>query len=133
MSGRLAPQLLLGNLAVAVATVGVALTASLPIMIVFAFGSGACQSIVLVAYITVRAANSPDELLGRVGSTARTVSLGLQPVGLLVGGILLDALHGGPTLLVIGALTGAASVAFALSSGIRAAHVMPRSEDKTAI
>jgi MFS family permease len=133
MSGRLAPQLLLGNLAVAVATAGVALTASLPIMIVFAFGSGAFQSIVLVAYITVRAANSPDELLGRVGSTARTMSLGVQPLGLLIGGILLDALHGGPTLLVIGALTGAASVAFALSSGIRTAHVIPRSEDRTAI
>jgi MFS family permease len=133
MSGRLAPQLLLGNLAVAVATAGIALTASLPIMIVFAFASGAFQSVVLVAYITVRAASSPDELLGRVGSSARTISVGAQPLGLLIGGVLLDALHGGPTLLIIAALTGGASAVFVLSSGIRATHVIPKSEDGTAI
>ena len=95
-------------------------------MVVLASASGVFQSIVLVAYITVRAANSPDELLGRVGSTSRTISLGLQPVGLLVGGLLLDSLHGGPTLLLIAALTGATSLAFALSPGVRAAHAMPR-------
>lgn len=133
MSDRLAPQLLLGNLAVAVATAGLALTGSLPIMAVLAFGSGAFQSVVLVAYITVRAASSPDALLGRVGSTARTISLGVQPVGLLIGGILLDVLHGGPTLLIIAVLTGAASALFVLSSGIRATHVISKSEDRTAI
>ncbi|HEV2006802.1 MAG TPA: MFS transporter [Candidatus Limnocylindrales bacterium] len=127
MSGRLAPQLLLGNLVVAFTTAGVALSGSLPVMFVLAFASGAFQSIVLVAYITVRAANSPDELLGRVGSTTRTISLGLRPVGLLVGGLLLDSLHGGPTLLLIAALTGVTSLAFALSPGVRAAHAMPRS------
>ncbi len=133
MTGRLAPRLLLGNLAVAVATAGVALTASLPLMIMFAFASGAFQSVVLVAYITVRASNSPDELLGRVGSTARTLSLGLQPIGLLVGGLLLDALHGGSTLLVIAVLTGLTSVAFALSSGLRTAHAMPSPLDQAGV
>jgi len=129
MSGRLAPQLLLGNLVVAFTTAGVALSGSLPVMFVLAFASGAFQSIVLVAYITVRAASSPDELLGRIGSTARTISTGIQPVGLLIGGILLDLLRGGPTLLIIAALTGASSVLFALSPGIRAAHVIPGSHD----
>jgi MFS family permease len=129
LSGRLAPRLLLANLAVAFATAGVALTGSLPVMVVLAFASGAFQSIVLVAYITVRAASTPDELLGRVGSTARTLSVGIQPVGLLIGGILLDSLHGGPTLLIIATLTGAGSVLFALSPGIRAAHSIPRSPD----
>jgi len=48
---------------------------------------------------------------------------------LLIGGILLDALHGGPTLLIIAALNGASSVLFALSPGIRAARAIPRSHD----
>ncbi len=133
MSGRLAPRLLLGNLLVAFATAGVALTGSVPVMLVLAFASGTFQSIVLVAYITVRAASSPDELLGRVGSTARTISIGLQPLGLLIGGILLDSLHGGPTLLVIAAFTGAASVAFALSPGIRMAYAIPKSHDRASV
>jgi len=127
MSGGLAPQLLLGNLGVALATAGVALTASLPLMLVLAFASGAFQSVVLVAYITLRAAHSPDALLGRIGSTARTISVGLQPIGFLVGGILLDTVGGGPTLLVIAALTGLSSVLFALSPAIRSAHARPRS------
>jgi MFS family permease len=127
MSGHLAQRLLLGNLAVALATAGVALTGSLPIMALLAFASGAFQSVVLVAYVTVRAANSPDAILGRVGGTARTISVGIQPVGFLVGGILLDSVGGGTTLLIIAALTAAASGLFALSPGIRAAHAMPGS------
>jgi hypothetical protein len=98
-------------------------------MVLLALASGAFQSIVLVAYITVRAASSPDELLGRIGSTARTISVGIQPVGLLIGGILLDSLRGSPTLLIIAALTGASSVLFALSPGIRAAQAIPGSHD----
>ena len=133
MSGRLAPRLLLANLAVAFATAGLALTASLAVMVLFAFFSGAFQSIVLVAYVTVRAASSPDEVLGRVGSTARTISVGFQPIGLLVGGILLDSLHGGPTLLIIAVLTAASSLLFALSPTIRAAHIIPRSHDDAAV
>jgi MFS family permease len=128
MSGRLAPRLLLGNLAVAFATGGLALTGSLSVMVLLAFASGAFQSIVLVAYVTV-AASSPDEVLGRVGSTARTISVGIQPIGLLVGGVLLDSVHGGPTLLVIATLTAASSGLFALSPGIRGAHAIPRSHD----
>jgi MFS family permease len=132
MSGHVAQRLLLGNLAVAVATAGVALTASLPIMVLLAFASGAFQSVVLVAYVTVRASNSPDEILGRVGGTARTISVGIQPVGFLVGGILLDAFGGGVTLLSIAALTAAVSVLFALSPGIRAARVIPRPRSTSA-
>ena len=49
---------------------------------------------VLLTYITLRTNLSPDELLGRIGSTARTISLGLQPIGLIVGGVLIDATSG---------------------------------------
>lgn len=132
MAGRLAPRLLLGNLVVAFATAGLALTGSVPVMVLLAFASGAFQSIVLVAYVTVRAASSPDILLGRVGSTARTISIGIQPIGLLIGGVLLDTVHGGPTLLVIAVMTAAASVVFALSPVLRAAQALPRSHDAEA-
>ena len=132
MAGRLAPRLLLANLAVAFATAGLALTGSLPVMALLAFASGAFQSIVLVAYITVRASSSADEVLGRVGSTARTISVGFQPIGLVIGGVLLDWLHGASTLLVVAALTAALSMFFALSPAIRAAHAIPGSHGKGA-
>jgi MFS family permease len=126
---RLATRLLLGNLAVGLATAGLALTGSMLLMVAFAFGSGAFQAVVLVAYLTARAANSPDELLGRIGSTARTISVGIQPIGLLVGGLLLDGFHGGPTLLLIAASTGLASLLFVLSPGIRSARAIAKAHD----
>ena len=64
--------------------------------------AGVAQSMVLVTYITLRTAYSPDALLGRIGSTARTISLGLQPIGLLVGGALIDATSGSTTIAAIG-------------------------------
>lgn len=123
--GFIAPHLLIGNLIVGVAVVGIALTSSLPVMAVLAVVAGTSQSIVLVAYVTVRAASSPDELLGRVGSTARTISVGIQPLGLLAGGILLDVVHGAATLLVIAVGTVLTSLVFAFSPGIRRAHAVP--------
>ena len=59
-----------------------------------AFGAGISQSLVLVSYVTLRASLTPHELLGRVGSTARIVTLGLQPLGLLVGGVALQTVGG---------------------------------------
>ncbi|MHB8459754.1 MAG: MFS transporter [Candidatus Limnocylindrales bacterium] len=124
-TGRLAPHLLIGNLIVAIAVLGMAVTASLPLMAGLALVAGTSQSIVLVAYVTVRASSSPDELLGRVGSTARTISIGIQPPGLLVGGVLLDAVHGGVTLVVIAVGTALTSLVFVFSRGIRLARAVP--------
>ncbi len=67
-----------------------------------ALGAGICDSIVLVTYITLRTSLSPDDLLGRIGSTARTLSLGMQPIGLFAAGLLLDTIGGQATLVVIG-------------------------------
>jgi hypothetical protein len=52
-----------------------------------------------VTYIPVRALSAPDELIGRVGSTMRTISVGLQPIGMLTGGAVLDVIHGWDTLV----------------------------------
>ena len=83
------------------------------------FFVGAALAVQLVSYMTLRATITPDELLGRVGSTARTVTLGLQPLGLLAAGALLDAGDGGLTLLTMGAVAIAATILFGLSRTVR--------------
>lgn len=61
--------------------------------------AGVGGAVVSISYLTLRASIPPDALLGRVGSTARVISLGLQPIGLFVGGLALDAVGGRATLL----------------------------------
>jgi len=86
----------------------------LPLLALVSFLAGASNALVLI---------TPDELLGRVGSTARMVSLGLQPIGMLVGGVLLDAAGGGVTLAAMGVATIAASLVFSLSRTLRTAEL----------
>ena len=57
-----------------------------------------------------------------MGSTARIVTLGLQPVGLLVGGVALQTVGGAATLVGMGSLTIAAAALFSLSSTMRGAR-----------
>ena len=94
------------------ALVVVAVAVEVPVLLAVAVVAGVAQSMVLVMYITLRTAYSPDELLGRIGSTARTVSLGLQPIGLLIGGALIDATSGSTTIAVIGLGIALVSLAF---------------------
>jgi ENTS family enterobactin (siderophore) exporter len=124
--GRAWPQILGGNLARGVALVVVGGVASVEVMGAMAFVAGIASSLVLLAYITLRSAYAPDQLLGRVGSTARTLSLGLQPVGMLATGALIDLTSGSTVLVAIGALLTAASVLFAPSRALRAASLEGR-------
>jgi predicted MFS family arabinose efflux permease len=124
--GRVAPALLGGNLVTGLALIVVATTTEIPVLVATAFVSGVCQSLVLVTYITLRTVSSPDALLGRVGSTARTISLGLQPVGLLVGGALIDLTSGSTTIAVMGLCVAGVSLAFAPVAALRHASLAPR-------
>ncbi len=93
-----------------------------------ALGAGVFDSIVLVTYITLRTNLSPDELLGRIGATARTISLGLQPVGLFAAGVLLDSIGGEATLVVMGVAFLALGAGFAFVPalrGVRLSRVRP--------
>ena len=81
----------------------------------------------LVAYVSLRTMLSPDDLLGRVGATARTLSVGLMPVGSLVVGVLLDAIGGGMTLALMGVGLVAAGAGFALRRTCEAPGVPVRS------
>ena len=63
-------------------------------------------------------------LLGRVGSTARTLSIGLQPIGMITSGVLLDSVGGGVTLLLMGGGLLAVTACFALSRALRGATII---------
>jgi MFS family permease len=83
------------------------------------FVVGAAYSTVAVAYVTIRAANTPDALLGRVVSVARMATVGVQPLGMLAGGLLIDSIGGGPTLVAMGVAAGVAATVFAAARPLR--------------
>jgi predicted MFS family arabinose efflux permease len=119
--------MMLGGAAITgLAVVAVAFEAAIPLMLATALVAGAAQSMVLVTYITIRTAYSPDDLLGRIGSTARTISLGLQPVGLLIGGLLIDLTSGSTTIALMGLAVVAVSLVFLPVVPLRRASLQPR-------
>ena len=63
-----------------------------------------------------------------VGSGARRgpISLGLQPIGLLVGGALIDLTSGSATIAFIGIAVAAVSLVFAPIPALRRASLVPR-------
>jgi hypothetical protein len=96
--------------------------ASVPIMAALALVTGIANMVVGVSYITVRASSTPDALLGRVGATARMVSVGLQPVGAAGAGFLLDAVSGTTTMRLMGVFLIVATLAFVSSGALRDAR-----------
>jgi len=124
--GSAGPVLLGGNLARGILLVGIGLAGRLDLLLPFGYLAGIADSAVLITYLTLRTAHSPDELLGRIGSTARTISLGLQPVGMLAGGLLIDATNGASTIVAMGATVAVLSVAFAPIRALRQAQLNPR-------
>jgi MFS family permease len=122
--GRLAPPLLGGYFvqAVAIAAVGLPGAQPLAFLLGAAFVGGVGAGFTIVSYLTYRAQVTPDRLLGRVGSTARTISIGLQPIGMFATGILLDTVGGNVTVLVTGLGLLLLTALFALSPTLRAAH-----------
>jgi MFS family permease len=127
LAARLAPRAVGPVMLLGAAGTGVTLIvfvgASVPVMVVGALLAGILNANVLVAYISLRTLLSPDALLGRVGATARTMSVGLMPIGALVAGIALDTIGGGATLAVMGVLLVAATAGFALLPDVRGARI----------
>jgi predicted MFS family arabinose efflux permease len=123
--GRVAAALIGGNLVMGLSILVMSASVAIPVQVGAGLVAGIAQSTVLVTYLTLRTAHSPDELLGRIGSTARTISLGLQPVGLLVGGALIDLTSGSVTIALIGVGVAVVSLAFAPVSALRRASLVP--------
>ena len=117
----------LGVLAEGLATIGLALAGNVPLILLLVAISGVGESLVAVVYISARAAHTPDGLLGRVGSTARFVSLGLAPIGFFLGGLLVDAVGATLTIAVVGVAMCVLALAFVPARGLRTASVAPAS------
>jgi predicted MFS family arabinose efflux permease len=107
------------------ALIGTAAIPSLPIIVCLSAVSGAGEAVLVVVYISVRAVNSPDALLGRIASTARVMALGLMPIGSLVGGVLIDAVGGTATLAILGVGVCALALGFSQVGSLRAASLVP--------
>jgi len=118
--------LLLSVLLMGLPLVGGAITSSLPLIVALTAISGAGEAILAVTYISVRAANSPDALVGRIASTARMTALGFMPFGGLIGGVLIDTIGGTETLAVMGGAIALVALVFTQVSALRAASLAPR-------
>jgi MFS family permease len=73
---------------------------------------GGAWTLVEVSYVTLRLAASPEALLGRISTVAKTATIGVQPVGMLIGGLLIDRVGGGTTLAAMGLAAVAISILF---------------------
>lgn len=127
LAARIAPKavglvMLLGMFGFGAALL-IAVGASVPVIMAVGLGSGILNANVLVAYVSLRTQLSPDALLGRVGATARTLSVGMMPIGSLVAGLALDAVGGGTTLTVMGALLIATAGVFLFVPVLRRARL----------
>ena len=122
MGGSLGRLMLTGMATTGALLIFIAFGPPIPLVAGSAFLAGVSQSIVLIAYITLRTGHSPDALLGRVGSTARLVSIGLTPVGLLVVGVVIDAANGAVAVGGMGAWMLGIAIAFLFSATVRGAR-----------
>ena len=100
---------------------------SLPAIVALTALSGAGEAALVVVYISVRAANSPDALLGRIATTARVMALALMPIGSLIGGVLIDTVGGTATLAVLGVAMCVLAVGFGQVGSLRSASLRPAS------
>ena len=117
---------LLGGIALTGLTIlGLAAFDSVAALAVFSLLGGLLETLVSITYITLRAAASPDALLGRIASTARVFSLGVQPIGLLIGGLLIDSVGGTQTIVVVGLAACLLALAFAPVRALRRATLAP--------
>ena len=88
--------------------------------------SGAGEAVLAVVYVSVRAANSPDRLVGRIASTARVIALGLMPIGSLIGGALIDLVSGTGTLVILGVSICLLALGFSRVRALHDASLAPR-------
>jgi predicted MFS family arabinose efflux permease len=117
------PRVLLlgGCLLQAAALILAGVTGNGPLLGIVALLAGLGSSTVLISYLTVRTAASPDTMLGRIGATARVLSLGLQPIGTMAAGIAIDLSDGSTTLVAMGLLLAGVGGLGVRSGGLRVA------------
>lgn len=107
-----------GGLAVLVLSV----TASLPLILAVALLAGMGEALAGILYTTLRAQLTPDELLGRVTTTAQVVTFGLRPLSVFVAGVAIDLTSGAATLAGIGVACLVVSVVAAAGGTLLSRH-----------
>jgi hypothetical protein len=90
-------------------------------MFVFDFGA----VLYAINYLALRQAITPDRLMGRMTATMRFCTVAAAPFGSLAGGMLASGIGLRPTLLVVGALGLALSVAAMVWSPVRTHRTLP--------
>jgi MFS family permease len=131
LASRLGPETNVARVLVgAVLLMGLPIAATavvswLPAIVLLTALSGAGEAALVIVYVSVRAAHSPDALVGRIASTSRTITLGLAPFGALIGGILIDAIGGTRTLAVAGTATCVVALAFSRVDALHRASLAP--------
>ncbi|HET7688762.1 MAG TPA: MFS transporter [Nocardioidaceae bacterium] len=110
----LSARLVASGLVVGLGVLAFSLTGNLVGLLAAGFVVGAGLAVQLIAYATLRTSYTPDDLLGRVGSVARTATLGLQPLGVLGVGVALDLVDGQGTLLAMGLLSVVVAAGYGL-------------------
>ena len=119
-SRGLGHRMLVGTLLLGIGLALGRLMPSAALLGLLGLGVGGAYSMVEVAYVTLRLNASPDELLARVSTVARTVTVGVQPVGMLIGGLAIDRFGGGTALAGMGVGAILVAAAFAGSGLTRA-------------
>lgn len=112
-------------LAMGLPLIPAAFVPSLPAIVALSALTGVGEATLAVVYVSLRAANSPEALVGRVASTARVTALALMPIGSLVGGVLIDVVGGSTTLAILGVTTCLLALAFSQVGALRAASLAP--------
>ncbi len=92
-----------GTVVGGVALLVLSVTSWLPLTLFVALLAGVGESFATVVYTTLRAQLTPDELLGRVTTTAQVATFALRPLSVFVAGVALEVTSGAVTLAAIGA------------------------------
>ena len=122
---RVGPVMLTGTALTGLSLLAIIIEPPVPFVLFFALLAGIVQAAVVISYLTFRTALSPDHMLGRIGSTARTISVGLMPIGAMIGGAMVDLISGRATLAGMGLLLLLLAAVLALMPTVRSA-VVPR-------
>jgi MFS family permease len=104
---------LIGSVVVmGIGLVGIGLTTSVTLVVVFSLVTGAANMTWNVITVSLRQSLIPDHLLGRINSVYRLLAWGTMPIGAALGGFLASALGlaspfliGGVVFLILAALT----------------------------
>ena len=117
----------IGTVVGGVALVVLSISSSLPLALGLALTAGVGESVAGIFYATLRAQLTPDELLGRVTTTAQVVTFGLRPLSVSLAGVALEVTSGAFTLAAIGTACLVISLFFMIGNTLVSATAEPAS------